>query len=120
MCVMIDLQFATLWITPSRIHDPHKVTVVMDHAVPAPTLKDAAAGPKARKFVEDFGIENFFDVGRHGICHQVIAKNAPGRSRRKADQAHDHRRRRERPIQIPSAISACCCATAPPPTRQAL
>ncbi|GAB3208277.1 3-isopropylmalate dehydratase large subunit [Nocardia tengchongensis] len=75
MCVMIDLQFATLWIPPARIHDPDKVAVVMDHAVPAPTLKDAEGGPKARKFVADFGIERFFDVGQHGICHQVIAEN---------------------------------------------
>lgn len=79
MCVMIDLQFATLWIEPSRIHDPDKVAVIMDHAVPAPTLKDAAGGPKARKFVADFGIQRFFDVGRHGICHQVIAENGLAR-----------------------------------------
>lgn len=79
MCVMIDLQFATMWMPPSRIHDPDKVAVVMDHAVPAPTLKDAAGGPKARKFVSDFGIEKFFDVGRHGICHQVIAENGLAR-----------------------------------------
>jgi 3-isopropylmalate/(R)-2-methylmalate dehydratase large subunit len=79
MCVMIDLQFATLWIEPSRIHDPDKVAVIMDHAVPAPTLKDAAGGPKARKFVADFGIQKFFDVGRHGICHQVIAENGLAR-----------------------------------------
>ncbi|MGF6883692.1 3-isopropylmalate/(R)-2-methylmalate dehydratase large subunit [Nocardia sp. GAS34] len=79
MCVMIDLQFATLWIPPSRIHDPDKVAVIMDHAVPAPSLKDAEGGPKARKFVSDFGIEKFFDVGRHGICHQVIAENGLAR-----------------------------------------
>src|ERR1700738_4883307 len=79
MCVMIDLQFATLWIEPSRIHDPDKVAVIMDHAVPAPTLKDAAGGPKARKFVANFGIQKFFDVGRHGICHQVIAENGLAR-----------------------------------------
>jgi 3-isopropylmalate/(R)-2-methylmalate dehydratase large subunit len=75
LCVMIDLQFATLWLQPTRIHDPAKVAVIMDHAVPAPTLKDAEGGPKARKFVADFGIGKFYDVGRHGICHQVIAEN---------------------------------------------
>lgn len=79
MCVMIDLQFATMWIPPTRIHDAGKVAVIMDHAVPAPSLKDAAGGPKARKFVADFGIEKFFDVGRHGICHQVIAENGLAR-----------------------------------------
>src|ERR1700751_3331719 len=79
MCVMIDLQFATMWIQPSRIHNPYKVAVIMDHAVPAPTLKDAEGGPKARKLVADFGVKRFFDVGRHGICHQVIAENGLAR-----------------------------------------
>jgi 3-isopropylmalate/(R)-2-methylmalate dehydratase large subunit len=79
MTVLIDLQFATMWIQPNRIHDPNKLAVVMDHAVPAPTIKDAAGGGHARKFVEDFGIERFYDVGRHGICHQVIAENGLAR-----------------------------------------
>lgn len=79
MTVLIDLQFATMWIPPNRIHDPDKLAVVMDHAVPAPTIKDATGGGHARKFVADFGIERFYDVGRHGICHQVIAENGLAR-----------------------------------------
>ncbi len=79
MTVLIDLQFATMWIEPNRIHDPDKLAVVMDHAVPAPTIKDAAGGPHARKFVADFGVSRFYDVGRHGICHQVIAENGLAR-----------------------------------------
>jgi 3-isopropylmalate/(R)-2-methylmalate dehydratase large subunit len=79
MTVLIDLQFATMWIQPSRIHDPDKLAVIMDHAVPAPTIKDAAGGGHARKFAADFGIERFYDVGRHGICHQVIAENGLAR-----------------------------------------
>ena len=85
MTVLIDLQFATMWIAPNRINDPDKLAVIMDHAVPAPTIKDATGGRNARKFVADFGIERFYDVGRHGICHQVIAENGlarPGRSNR--------------------------------------
>jgi 3-isopropylmalate/(R)-2-methylmalate dehydratase large subunit len=79
MTVLIDLQFATMWLQPNRIHDPDKLAIVMDHAVPAPTLKDAAGGPRARKFAADFGIKRFYDVGRHGICHQVIAENGLAR-----------------------------------------
>lgn len=79
MTVLIDLQFATMWIQPNRIHDPDKLAVIMDHAVPAPTIKDAEGGSHARKFVADFGIERFYDVGRHGICHQVIAENGLAR-----------------------------------------
>lgn len=79
MTVLIDLQFATMWLQPLKIDNPAKVAIVMDHAVPAPTIKDAAGGPKARQFARDFGIERFYDVGRHGICHQVIAENALAR-----------------------------------------
>ncbi|MEY9908729.1 3-isopropylmalate/(R)-2-methylmalate dehydratase large subunit [Catenulispora sp. MAP12-49] len=79
MTVLIDLQFATMWLPPLRIADPAKVAIVMDHAVPAPTIKDAAGGPNARKFAAEFGIERFYDVGRHGICHQVIAENGLAR-----------------------------------------
>ena len=81
MCVMIDLQFATSWIQPSKIHDPDKIAVIMDHAVPAPTLKDADGGPRARKFVADFGIEKFFDIGRHGICQPGDRRKRPGSPR---------------------------------------
>lgn len=79
MTVLIDLQFATMWIQPLKINDPDKVAIVMDHAVPAPTIKDAAGGPKARGFASEFGIQRFYDVGRHGICHQVIAENGLAR-----------------------------------------
>ncbi|MFG2884754.1 aconitase/3-isopropylmalate dehydratase large subunit family protein [Streptomyces sp. NPDC048297] len=79
MTVMIDLQFSTLWTQPLRIHDPDKVAVVMDHAVPAPSVGDATGGTRARAFARDFAIEKFYDVGRHGICHQVIAENGLAR-----------------------------------------
>jgi 3-isopropylmalate/(R)-2-methylmalate dehydratase large subunit len=79
MTVMIDLQFATSWVQPLKINDPAKVAVVMDHAVPAPSVHDAAGGTRARAFARDFGIEKFYDVGQHGICHQVIAENGLAR-----------------------------------------
>jgi 3-isopropylmalate/(R)-2-methylmalate dehydratase large subunit len=79
MTVLIDLQFATMWAEPARIADPDRLAVVMDHAVPAPSVGDADGGVRARAFVKHFGIERFFDVGRHGICHQVIAENGLAR-----------------------------------------
>ncbi|MFF4137439.1 aconitase/3-isopropylmalate dehydratase large subunit family protein [Streptomyces mirabilis] len=79
MTVMIDLQFATSWVQPLKIHDPDKVAVVMDHAVPAPSVHDALGGTHARAFARDFNIEKFYDVGQHGICHQVIAENGLAR-----------------------------------------
>jgi 3-isopropylmalate/(R)-2-methylmalate dehydratase large subunit len=79
MTVLIDLQFATLWASPTRIADPDRLAVIMDHAVPAPSVADADGGVRARSFVREHGIERFFDVGRHGICHQVIAENGLAR-----------------------------------------
>src|ERR1700743_3419898 len=79
MTVLIDLQFARMWLQPLRIHDPDKLAIVMDQAVPAPTIKDAAGGPLARKFAAEFGLERFYDVARHCICHQVIAENGLAR-----------------------------------------
>ena len=79
MTVLIDLQFATLWASPTRIADPDRLAVIMDHAVPAPSIADADGGVRARAFVKQHGIERFFDVGRHGICHQVIAENGLAR-----------------------------------------
>src|SRR4030081_1931006 len=79
MTVLIDLQFATLWASPTRIADADRLAVIMDHAVPAPSVSDADGGVRARTFVQEFGVDRFFDVGRHGICHQVIAENGLAR-----------------------------------------
>jgi 3-isopropylmalate/(R)-2-methylmalate dehydratase large subunit len=79
MTVLIDLQFATLWASPTRVADPDRLAVIMDHAVPAPSVSDADGGVRARAFVQQHGVERFFDVGRHGICHQVIAENGLAR-----------------------------------------
>ncbi len=79
MTVLIDLQFATMWVSPTRIADADRLAVIMDHAVPAPSIADADGGVRARGFAQRFGIERFFDIGRHGICHQVIAENGLAR-----------------------------------------
>jgi homoaconitate hydratase family protein len=39
--------------------------------VPAASEKNAVGHQKIRRFVEQFGVKHFFDVGR-GICHQVV------------------------------------------------
>jgi 3-isopropylmalate/(R)-2-methylmalate dehydratase large subunit len=79
MTVLIDLQFATLWASPTRVADPDRLAVIMDHAVPAPSVSDADGGVRARAFVKQHGVKRFFDVGQHGICHQVIAENGLAR-----------------------------------------
>jgi 3-isopropylmalate/(R)-2-methylmalate dehydratase large subunit len=74
--VLLDLNF--LPTRPEqrirRVYDPDKVAIVLDHAVPAPTVTDAENHIRARAFAERFGIRHFYDVGMHGICHQIIAE----------------------------------------------
>ncbi|MFE2302496.1 aconitase/3-isopropylmalate dehydratase large subunit family protein [Streptomyces sp. NPDC059445] len=77
--VMYDLEFAPGWIQPLKIHDPDKIAIVMDHAVPAPSVNDAVGASNARVFARDFAIEKFYDIGQHGICHQVIAEQGLAR-----------------------------------------
>ena len=76
--VHLDAMFGTegisLWNSPTKIFDPKRNIVIMDHMVPPMTEGDALADIKARKFVKDFGIEYFYDIGNHGICHQVLAE----------------------------------------------
>lgn len=75
LTVLIDLQFSTMWVEPLRIDDPDRLAIIMDHAVPASSIKDAAGGTAARRFATEFGVKQFYDIGRHGICHQIIAEN---------------------------------------------
>lgn len=53
------------------VWDRHKIAIVMDHFVPAPTANAAQQHKLLREWVGTQGINSFFDVGR-GVCHQVI------------------------------------------------
>jgi len=55
-----------------RVWDPSRIVVVFDHQVPASTLQAAEFHKMLRSFVEEQGITSFYDVGRGGICHQVV------------------------------------------------
>lgn len=71
--VQLDIVFMNHGnMMPRRVRDPDKIVVIMDHTVPAPSVAAAEAHGQARRFVEKFGIRRFYDVGRHGICHQVF------------------------------------------------
>ncbi|MBP7747487.1 MAG: 3-isopropylmalate dehydratase large subunit [Phycisphaerae bacterium] len=47
--------------------------IVLDHVIPASDEKTATGHAKVRKFVEKYGVKNFYDVGE-GICHQVVVE----------------------------------------------
>jgi homoaconitate hydratase family protein len=59
----------------ARVWDPSKIVIIFDHGVPAESDKTAAAHKAVREFAAAQVIENFYDVGRGGICHQVLAEN---------------------------------------------
>ena len=54
-----------------KVCDPQRITFVMDHYAPAPTIKAAENQKKMREFAHEQGIKHFFDVNR-GVCHQVM------------------------------------------------
>lgn len=56
-----------------QVLDPEMLTIILDHATPAPTTKHAENHKVIRDFVRAQGISHFYDVGR-GICHQVLVE----------------------------------------------
>ncbi len=54
-----------------KVWDPEKIVIVFDHQVPADSIDAANNHMIMRKFVEEQGIRNFYDV-REGVCHQVL------------------------------------------------
>ncbi|PWU03072.1 MAG: 3-isopropylmalate dehydratase large subunit [Terriglobia bacterium] len=64
-----------LEIGVARVWDPSKIVIIFDHRVPAESEKTATTHKAIREFVAAQGIESFYDVGRGGICHQVLGEN---------------------------------------------
>jgi len=58
-----------------KVWDPSKIVIVFDHRIPAESEKTAATHKAVREFVAAQGIDLFYDVGRGGICHQVLPEN---------------------------------------------
>jgi len=64
-----------LEIGVARVWDPSKIVIVFDRRVPAESEKTATTHKAVREFVAAQGISHFYDVGRGGICHQVLPEN---------------------------------------------
>lgn len=64
-----------LEIGVARVWDPTRIVIIFDHRVPAESEKTATSHKAVREFVAAQGIPNFYDVGRGGICHQVLPEN---------------------------------------------
>ena len=62
----------------SRVFDPGRLVIVLDHNAPPTNSKLANDYQQIRAFVKDQGIKHFHDAGE-GICHQLMEKYArPG------------------------------------------
>ncbi|NHV99410.1 MAG: 3-isopropylmalate dehydratase large subunit [Thaumarchaeota archaeon] len=55
-----------------KVWDPSRVIVVFDHDVPPSTIDLANQMRRMRSFVKKHGVNNFFEIGRGGIAHQVL------------------------------------------------
>lgn len=66
----------------THLDHPERCVVLIDHAVPSPTTRDALGSIYAREFCKKHGIKNFIDVGDHAVIHQAMVERgyaAPGR-----------------------------------------
>ncbi len=63
-----------------KVWDNKKVVIILDHQIPAESVKMAELHKMLRKFSREQGIR-LYDVGEGGICHQVMPEKgyvAPG------------------------------------------
>jgi 3-isopropylmalate/(R)-2-methylmalate dehydratase large subunit len=54
-----------------KVWDSKKIVVILDHQVPAESVKAAELHKTMRQFAKDQNLK-IYDVGRGGICHQVM------------------------------------------------
>jgi 3-isopropylmalate/(R)-2-methylmalate dehydratase large subunit len=59
-------------IGAKKVWDNNKVVIILDHLVPASSIISANLHRIVRNFAEEQNIRNFYDVGRGGVCHQVM------------------------------------------------
>lgn len=56
----------------TRVFDPNKVAIVLDHFAPNKDIASARQCAACRSFAEKQGITSFFDVGQMGIEHALL------------------------------------------------
>ena len=55
-----------------KVFDPESIVVTPDHFVPNKDIASAQLAKELRQWVREQGIENYFEIGRHGICHAIV------------------------------------------------
>ena len=69
-----------------QVFDRDAVALVPDHFTPNKDIKSAEQAKKVREFAKEYGITNYFEVGRMGIEH-CLYPNRAGRTRRYCDRS---------------------------------
>ena len=57
-----------------KVWDPARIVVIVDHYVPNKDIDTAKKCLNIKKFVAEQGIENYYEVGKGGIAHQVLVE----------------------------------------------
>jgi 3-isopropylmalate/(R)-2-methylmalate dehydratase large subunit len=57
-----------------KVWDPSRIVVVLDHYVPNKDVDTAKKCLNIKRFVTEQGIENYYEVGKGGIAHQVLVE----------------------------------------------
>jgi 3-isopropylmalate/(R)-2-methylmalate dehydratase large subunit len=59
-----------------ELFDPKRIFVLVDdHHAPSDDIVSAEAAARDRELVRLYGIEHFYEYGRHGVKHNVLAEN---------------------------------------------
>ncbi|MCD6446579.1 MAG: 3-isopropylmalate dehydratase large subunit [Candidatus Marinimicrobia bacterium] len=56
----------------TKVFDPEKIVIMPDHFVPNKDIKSAEMVRKIRLWAQEVGIEKFYDLGNHGVCHALL------------------------------------------------
>ena len=55
----------------NKVFDPSKILVTPDHFVPNKDIKSAELSKQLREWRIEQGIERYYEIGNHGICHAI-------------------------------------------------
>ena len=58
----------------TKVWDPNRIVVPIDHWIPASSESSARMHANIRRFCATYGLPHLYDIGRQGICHQILAE----------------------------------------------
>ena len=104
-----------------RVFDPSKILVTPDHFVPNKDIKSAELAKQLREWRIEQGIERYYEIGNHGICHAIAPEQGhvlPGMTiiwghseHLRAVLARQISRRRSRPANSGSRFQRRCTSS---------